>query len=141
MSPRLLAAATLLIQAGCAPGLFVSGPGRAVYERAAPSLVAVEAPAPGGLRVGSGVAVAPDRVLTACHILGEARDAVARRGGRSYPARLAQASAGTDLCELAVPGLHAPAVKVASAAALRRGEQLFALGMPGGYVAELSEGV
>lgn len=112
-----------------------------MYGRAAPSLVAVETPAPGGLRVGSGVAVAPDRVLTACHVLAHPGVAVVRRAGRPFPARLAGREGESDLCELAVVGLQAPGVEVAAIAELRRGDPLFALGMPGGYVAELSEGV
>jgi S1-C subfamily serine protease len=123
------------------PGLFVSEAGRAVYARAAPSLVAVETPGAGGLRVGSAVAVAPERVLTACHILVRSTDIVVRRAGRPYPARLARQAMGADLCELAVPGLRAPAVEVVPVEALQRGESVFALGMPGGHVAELSEGV
>jgi S1-C subfamily serine protease len=103
--------------------------------------VAVETPAQGGLRVGSGVTVAPGRVLTACHVLEQNANATVRRAGRPFAARLAGRQGASDLCELSAPGLHAPAVEVVSTEQLRRGEPLFAIGMPGGYVAEISEGV
>lgn len=103
--------------------------------------MAVETPAPGGLRVGSGVTVAPGRVLTACHVLDQNANATVRRAGRPFPARLAGRQGATDLCELSAPGLHAPAIEVAAVEELHRGEPMFAIGMPGGYVAEISEGV
>lgn len=128
------------MQAGCAPGLFVSGPGREVYARVAPSVVAVEASAQRGLRVGSGVTVAPGRVLTACHVLEPSGNAVVRRAGKPHSARLSRRQGASDLCELAAPGLHAPTVEISPVSDLRPGEPLFAVGIPGGYVPELSEG-
>jgi len=137
---RLQALTLLTLMAGCGPGLFVSDAARSVYSTAAPSVVAVEAAGQAATRVGSGVVVARERVLTACHLLDSGTSIRVRHGSRTYPGRVIRSEPGSDLCELSVHGLPSAPATIAASSGLDRGAAVYALAIPGGYRVELSEG-
>ncbi|HSD61345.1 MAG TPA: hypothetical protein VLC55_10885, partial [Burkholderiales bacterium] len=120
---RILALAGLLIQAGCAPGLFVSPEAQALYDRVAWSVVIVEArDDAGGVARGSGVVIAKGRVATACHVLGRGHALFVVRQWQRYPAALSQANPKDDACVLDAPTLTAPAAVLEDSRALQPGE-------------------
>lgn len=137
---RLPALTVLTLLAGCGPGLFVSDAARGVYSSAAPAVVAVEAAGRAATAIGSGVVVARERVLTACHVLDSGSSIRVRHGSRAYPARVIRSEPGADLCELSVPALPAAPARMAASSSLHRGDAVYALAVPGGYRVELSEG-
>lgn len=85
---------------------------------------------------GSGVLIAPDRILTNCHVLaGAALDGmVAVHSMTRQPFRVDKYARldGEDACLLHAPGAGADALAWGSSAALRPGDTLHTFGHPGG---------
>jgi Flp pilus assembly protein TadD len=117
----LLLAALLVQEAPAAP------------LRAQASVVMVHAQTGEGgpRRQGSGVVIAPGRVVTNAHVVGGDRVVTVSRGAESWTATRLQTEAGLDLCLLAVPGLPLPSAE-AVAEEPRVGSPVFAFGHPGG---------
>lgn len=92
---------------------------------------------------GSGVVVADKRVITNCHVAKSAAGTQVKLAGKTYPASLLRVDADPqhDLCLLAVDGLHAPAIPLASIGSVKVGKKVFALGAPKGLELTLSEGI
>lgn len=136
----LLSAAVML---GAALG---AAPAQAVLEQAdyvaiAASVLRVEAPRQrGGYALGSAVAVAPDKVVTNCHVTRDALTVNILRGGLRYPAAGQASDVVRDLCLLDVPGLDAQPVKFGRAMSLQVGEPVTALGFTGGTGIQNSPG-
>lgn len=107
-----------------------------VFAAVSPSVVVVE-----GAAQGSGVVVAPQRVATNCHVLGEAPQVVVRRGRIGHAATIERADVARDICLLEVPTLEAPAVALGKAASLRVGATVYAVGAPAGLELSLSAGI
>lgn len=113
----------------------------AALVRVAGSVLRVEAPTPGGtLAVGSAVTVAPERVVTNCHVTREARTVYVIRGGVRWEAEQQASDVERDLCLLHVPGLVSPAVPMGSAERLVVGQPVAALGFTGGAMLQRSLG-
>lgn len=127
--------------------LFVAGapahaapPGAELIDRSA-GVLRIEAPrAQGGFALGSAVAVAPDKVVTNCHVTRDARAVAVVRGSVRWEAVSQSADVARDLCLLHVPGLAATPVTLGRAAALHAGEPVTALGFTGGFGMQRSEG-
>lgn len=66
----------------------------------------------GTQEIGSAVVVAPERLITNCHVLRDASQITVSRAGQRWVARAAAGDAYRDLCFLEVPGLteSAPAI-------------------------------
>ena len=107
-----------------------------VFAAVFPSVVVVE-----GTAQGSGVVVAPRLVATNYHVLGEAPQVVVRRGQIGHAATPARVDLARDVCLLGVPTLDAPAVALGTAAPLRVGATVFAVGAPAGLELSLSAGI
>lgn len=91
---------------------------------------------------GSGVVVAPQRVVTNCHVIQGANFVYLRKENVIYVAkRVEHADAGRDLCQLEVPNLNAPPVELGAAKGLQVGQKVFALGNPKGLEVTLSDGL
>lgn len=91
---------------------------------------------------GSGVVVAPQRVVTNCHVIQGANFIYVRKENVIYVAkRVEHADTGRDLCQLEVPNLNAPPVEMGSAKDLKVGQKVFALGNPKGLEVTLSDGL
>jgi hypothetical protein len=113
----------------------------AALVRLAGSVLRVEAPgARGALMVGSAVTIAPERVITNCHVTRDARAVYVIRGGVRWQAQTQASDVERDLCLLYVPGLVSPPVSLGSAARLAVGQQVAALGFTGGANMQRSMG-
>jgi tetratricopeptide (TPR) repeat protein len=114
-----------------------------IFERVAPSVVTIHTLDEAGRADGhgSGVVIAPTRVVTNCHVVRDARTLQVRRADKLLPALWLSADLPRDLCLLDVPGLEAPAVKQRASDALAAGERVFAVGNPLGFGLAVSEGL
>ena len=91
---------------------------------------------------GSGVVVAPQRVVTNCHVIQGANFVYVRKENVIYVAkRVEHADASRDICQLEVPNLNAPVVELGAAKELKVGQKVFALGNPKGLEVTLSDGL
>lgn len=94
------------------------------------------------ISLGSGVVIAPQTVLTNCHVVAGAKSDIAfKQAGHTYPALLVAGNTAFDLCKLTVPGLAAPAVTMRKLPSVRVGERVYAIGNPRGLELTLSEGL
>ena len=112
-----------------------------LFERAAPSVVSVSVEG-GARRMGSGFAVSEDEVVTSLHIVDGGDPIVVRDvAGEEHPARLLGSDARSDLALLAVEGADLVAAELGSAAGLKVGDAVVAIGNPFGLGHSLSAGV
>ncbi len=108
----------------------------------APSVVKIEAVAADGrYQLGSGVIVAPSKVVTNCHVTRKAAQVVVLKHGLRNTASGQLADTARDLCLLSVPGLEGDPVPIAKAATLKAGDVVTAVGYTGGIGVQLSDGV
>ena len=109
----------------------------------AQSVVKVEAiKASGGYSLGTGVAIAPGRFITNCHVTRDAEVVMVVRGGARWRATSERADLYYDLCILQVPPLRdVPPVALASARELRLNDPVAAAGYTGGTGLQLHAGV
>jgi len=91
--------------------------------------------------LGSGVILASGRVITNCHVVQEATAIQVKVGEKEWKATVMLADTTRDLCQLDVPGLAAPAVKIRSYHTLQIGEPLYAVGNPLGFGLSVSSGL
>ena len=94
----------------------------------------------GAFSLGSGVAIAEDRVVTNCHVTRDAQEIRIVRGGVRWRVQTQMSDAYHDLCVLKVPGLVAEPVKMGQAGALAIGQSVTALGYTGGIEIQSSGG-
>jgi serine protease Do len=110
---RLLAATgALLALALAAPGSSAAGLAPdAFYSKTAPSVWIVRTFDADGLilATGSAVVIAPEALLTNCHVLAKASRVIVRKENASYQAKLVHADVERDMCQLAAANLPSPA--------------------------------
>lgn len=94
----------------------------------------------GGYSLGSGVAIAPDRIVTNCHVTHDAQQLHVLRGGARWPAKAQLRDAEHDLCMLWVPRLEATVAALADTDRLVPGQAVSALGYTGGLNMQYSAG-
>jgi serine protease Do len=105
------------------------------------SVLKVEAVnARGGYSIGSAVVVAPESVVTNCHVTRNALKVDVTRGGARWRTEARASDFEHDLCLLHVPGLRAEAVAIGRADALATGQSLVSIGYTGGVEIQHSEG-
>ena len=90
---------------------------------------------------GSGVVIDKATVITNCHVTAQGARINVKIGKETYVATVDVADEEFDLCRLGVAGLSAPAVNLGSAASLRTGQSVYALGAPLGLDLTLSNGI
>lgn len=90
---------------------------------------------------GSAVVVGPGRLITACHVLRNARAIQVRQDDVAYAATLEFPDVERDLCQISTRSLRAPAVPIAPASAAEPGQRVFAVGNARGTEIAVSEGV
>lgn len=114
-----------------------------VFSIASPSVVVVRALDAHGklISFGSGVVIAPAQIITNCHVTDKGARLEVKSGSRALPASIRYTDRERDLCQLAVPGLTAPAVKIGSVKQLKIGARVVALGAPQGLELSLSDGI
>ena len=137
--PAFLLAGVLATGAGTARALSPSE----VYDTAAPSVWRVVTYDADGvpLGFGSGVVIAPDTLVTNCHVLAKARRVAVKREDRSIDARLELWDPQRDVCQIRAPNLGAPAVKLGDAEQLKVGQNVYAIGNPQGLDLTMSAGL
>jgi S1-C subfamily serine protease len=113
----------------------------AALIRLRPSVVKVEASDDrGNTSVGTGVAVGPGVIATACHVTARATTIRVVNNGERMQVSTQRAQVGRDLCLLDVPGAtQVPAVELRSTP-LKPGEELVALGYILGAAPRVSNG-
>jgi len=114
-----------------------------VFSKVSPSVVVVNATdsATASKKFGSGVVVAPERVVTNCHVLKKTTGVTVKSAGKILNATLEYPDVERDLCQLRVEGLKAPAVAAVPLDKLRVGQRVYAVGNPRGLELTLSEGL
>jgi hypothetical protein len=88
---------------------------------------------------GSGVLIAPERLLTNCHVLRNASRIRAIQGVSSWPASVDSGDSYLDLCLLRLPGHPGKPPPIADPDACRVGQSVYAAGYSGGRF-DVSEG-
>ncbi len=133
------AAALAVLPATCVQAM----PADKLYALVAPSVWMVLATNDAGavFSLGSAVVTAPETLITNCHVLKDASGIRVRREARELPARLEYPDVARDLCQLRVPGLLAPAVRIAALGGVAVGQKVYAIGDPRGLEATLSDGL
>ena len=121
-------------------------PARAELNRAAlftlsASVLKIEARrVQGGYALGSGVVIAPETIVTNCHVTRDAMSVSVLRGSTRWAADLQRSDLDHDLCLLRVPGLQGDVVPLGQAERLVPGQTVTALGYTGGLGIQNSEG-
>jgi serine protease Do len=114
---------------------------RATLVTLAPSVLKVEVVrADGSYSLGSGIVVAPERVVTNCHVTRDARRISVVRGGVRLPVQSQSSDAYHDLCVLQVAGVPGRPVRLGDSAGLVIGQSVTALGYTGGSEIQTSPG-
>lgn len=86
-----------------------------------------------GMReLGSGVLIAPERLITNCHVVRNAREIKVSQGETSWLASPVMGDAYRDLCLLKLPGYSGKPPPVAEPGSLRVGQTVYAAGYSGG---------
>ncbi|MCL6555918.1 MAG: serine protease [Burkholderiales bacterium] len=113
-----------------------------IFEMVSPSIVLIVAPtSERGFNQGSGVVVAPETVVTNCHVLKKAKSISVKHGQEYLQAQLQYPDVERDLCQIKVPALKAPPVKMGTMANLRIGQRVYTLGNPEGLELTFNEGL
>lgn len=97
------------------------------------SVLKVVATGPSGAQAfGSAVVIGPGELLTNCHVLRSARFIEVVQESRRWRATRHAGNNDRDLCVLSAPGVDAPPATLGSAAKLKAGQRVYALGYPAG---------
>lgn len=92
----------------------------------------------GGLAYGSGVVVAPNEVITNCHIFRTTKEPWIARGQDSYPITTVRADIWHDLCLVTADNLPFKPVKIGKSSELKRGQEVAGIGHSSGSPAPLT---
>lgn len=114
-----------------------------VFAKVSPSVWIVRTYDKEGLRLGLGsaVVVAPDTLITNCHVLRKAARFVVARDKATYDGTLMLWDVERDICQVQVPNLQAPPVETADTQQLVVGQAAYAVGAPQGLELTLSAGL
>ena len=114
-----------------------------IFKHVAPSVMVVESLDANGkvAAFGSGVVIAPDRVITNRHVIEDGASFRVEHDGKKWPAKLVRVDPDHDLADLFVAGLDAPVVTVLDSSKLAVGETVYAIGAPEGLELTISEGL
>jgi serine protease Do len=114
---------------------------RAVLIGLSASVLKIEAlRVQGGFSLGSGVVVAPEKIITNCHVTRDALKVNVLRGGVRWLAEAQRSDIDHDLCLLRVPGLQGRVVALGRSDQLKPGQAVTALGYTGGLGLQNSPG-
>ena len=114
-----------------------------LYAEVSPSVMLILSLGPNDLPIatGSGVVVAPQTVVTNCHVVVTTANVIVRNGEVDYPAISRTSDRQLDLCLLSVPNLATDPAKLGSVGNLRVGEVVYAIGAPHAVQRTLTQGV
>lgn len=135
---RLLAS---LVLAALAPLAQAGGTAGQVFAQASPSVFSISVTTSGGEgRIGSGVVVGQDRIVTNFHVVKGARSIYVKQGEISVSAWLENMDEKHDLALLHATNIRAPVISFGSGS-VSVGQTVFAIGSPRGLELSLSEGL
>lgn len=113
----------------------------AFYTRISLSVVKIRAYTDQGkMYMGSGVVVAPDEVLTNCHVTRRAAGVNVVKSALEFPVLSQRVDIERDLCLLKTDAMPLPAVEVRGTAGLGPGEPTFYYGFTGGNEGFFAQG-
>jgi hypothetical protein len=115
-------------------------PAPALFGRVSPSIVVIVASGKETAQ-GSGVVIAPGRVVTNNHVIAGAKKIEVRQGETRWPATLEAFDPKHDLAILAIEGFDRPRVTMRASTAVSVGERVYAVGAPRGLELTLSDGL
>lgn len=129
-----------VLAAGVAPALAKTP--EQIFQQASKSVVTIQAydRDENPVNQGGGVVVAPETVVTNCHVLEGGTRIVVGYDKDNFEARLTHADQERDLCQLAVARLNAPRA-VLWTGRLRVGQRVYAIGAPEGLELTFTEGL
>lgn len=135
-------AGLLLALTAAAPPVLALTPAE-LFAKVAPSVWRVRTYDKEGLPLGLGsaVVVAPETLVTNCHVLRKAERFVLLHDNLSLPGTLDLWDAARDVCQVKARGLNAPAVVLGETRGLLVGQNVYALGSPAGLELTLSAGL
>ena len=114
---------------------------RATLARLSASLVKVQvSTTQGGMGMGTGVVIAPGKVITNCHVTKDAERIQLVQEGVQWDVTGMAPDMQHDLCLLSVSRLNLPALKIGSASKLNVGDEVAAAGFAFGGKAHFSQG-
>lgn len=142
-TPARARTALLLACASLAPAARALTPAE-FFAKVSPSVWLVQTFDGSGHEVaqGSAVVIAPDTLVTNCHVLSKSRSFDIIHDNLAYVGRLEMWDPARDVCQIrsATP-LHAPVVPLADTSKLVVGQPVYALGNPKGLELTLSDGL
>jgi S1-C subfamily serine protease len=114
-----------------------------IFQKVSPAVFVVDALGADGESVdlGSGVAIAPNLVVTNCHVVENGSSLRISREHKKWAARLVQALPNHDLCGLRPSQFDLEPVRIRSSSTLETGESVYAIGAPEGLELTFSQGV
>ena len=112
-----------------------------LFRQVAPSIVVIHTERVFSQSQGSGVVIAPERVVTNAYVLERGIRVYVSQGEQVHRAFAVRTHPSEDLAELQVPGLNAPAVATRSASTLKPGERVYAIGAPLSLELTISDGL
>lgn len=142
MSRTLARVATLAAAIACCMPSQALEPAE-VYAKVAPSVWRVQTYDADGvpLGFGSGVVIAPDTLVTNCHVLAKAKRVAVKRDKVSIEAKLEMWDPQRDVCRITAPLPNTPAVRLGEAGKLQVGQNVYAIGNPRGLDLTMSAGL
>lgn len=143
MKMRALIPATALAMACMAPGAVRAAAPDKVYSMVAPSVWHVVSYDAAGkaLAQGSAVVIAPETLLTNCHVLAQAKSFTIRQDNVVVGAKLQYIDVERDMCQIVARNLKAPAVRMGDSDKVVVGQRIYTLGNPLGLELTLSDGL
>lgn len=132
----------LIVLVGAIGTAFAATPEQ-IFVKTSPSVVVVDILNDNGKSIGqgSGVVIAPNQVVTNCHVAQKGKSLRVRQSDKKYNATLLYTDPERDLCQLDVPNIQAPPVVLGTAKKLRVGQRVYAIGAPKDLELTLSEGL
>lgn len=142
MTMRTPIAAASLAMACMAAGVQAAPPDK-VYSMVAPSVWHVVSYDAAGkaLAQGSAVVIAPETLLTNCHVLAQAKSFTIRQDNLIVGAKLQYIDVERDMCQIVARNLKAPAVRMGDSDKVVVGQRIYTLGNPLGLELTLSDGL
>ena len=139
---RLVRALLLVACAALAPEARALTPAE-FFAKVSPSVWLVRTYDQDGLPLatGSAVVIAPETLITNCHVLRKAGTFKVTHEGLALYGKLEMWDPARDVCEVKVSGLDAPAVELGDTSQLVVGQPVYALGSPKGLELTLSNGL
>ena len=114
-----------------------------IFKRDSPSVLIVKTLDVKGavIALGSGVVIAPGRIITNRHVISDGVSFEMEQQGKTWSATVLRVDPDHDLAELTAAGFNAPAVRFRPSSTLSVGEKVYAIGAPEGLELTISEGL